>query len=393
MLATDPDVQTLYTRIKEGDIDLQPDFQRGEVWSKAKKQRLIDSILRDWHVPPIHVIEQPKTRKQEVLDGQQRLTAIRDFVAGDLPIDGMIQPIDERVFALNGKRFFDLDEDTRRKFNRFPIRVFILVDFKPSEPGELFYRLNQPTNLTSAEQRNAFFGPVREQIRALSAVLGESSSSLSSFGFTNSRGSFDDILSRVAVALERNTIAEKIKASDLADLYRRDIPLSSRTEDVLNQVARLFSMARFHSVEKVSLNKASLFTWLVFLGRSRLAGHDFNPFQLAAFFSYFEDDRRKVLQPAPGSMASKGNVVKEALYRIYDDRSSARVSDVSSVVLRDAVIWYVFSEYATREEFRIPTEKIHVHQLREAVETAQTTSDDALAKELLAIRWGRLSEA
>ena len=60
LLPSDPDVETIVGRIKNGDIDLQPEFQRGEVWSKLKKQRLIDSILRDWHVPPIHVIENSK---------------------------------------------------------------------------------------------------------------------------------------------------------------------------------------------------------------------------------------------------------------------------------------------------------------------------------------------
>ena len=63
LLPSDPDIETIVSCIKSGDIDLQPDFQRGEVWSMTKKQRLIDSVLRDWHEPPIHVIENPKTRK------------------------------------------------------------------------------------------------------------------------------------------------------------------------------------------------------------------------------------------------------------------------------------------------------------------------------------------
>lgn len=92
LIGSDPDIQTIVSRIKTGDIDLQPDFQRGEVWSRAKKQRLVDSVLREWHVPPIHVIEDLTSRKQEVLDGQQRLTAIRDFVDGEFAVDGTVIP-------------------------------------------------------------------------------------------------------------------------------------------------------------------------------------------------------------------------------------------------------------------------------------------------------------
>ena len=111
LIPSDPDVETIVGRIQSGDIDLQPEFQRGEVWSKLKKQRLIDSILRDWHVPPIHVIENPKTRKHEVLDGQQRLAAIRDFVSDRFAVDGRIEPIDLAIESLDGKVYSELPEE------------------------------------------------------------------------------------------------------------------------------------------------------------------------------------------------------------------------------------------------------------------------------------------
>src|SRR5580698_9833218 len=167
LLPSDPDVETIVSRIQSGDIDLQPEFQRGEVWGKLKKQRLVDSILRDWHVPPIHVIENPETRKQEVLDGQQRLAAIRDFVNGHFPVDGLIEPPDPGIQSLDGLHFRELPEEWRRRFNQFTIRLFRIVDYRSAEPAEIFFRLNQPASLTGAEQRNAFFGPVRQQIKNL----------------------------------------------------------------------------------------------------------------------------------------------------------------------------------------------------------------------------------
>ena len=41
---SDPDIETIVRRIDRKIIDLQPDFQRGEVWSTAKKQRLEDYL-------------------------------------------------------------------------------------------------------------------------------------------------------------------------------------------------------------------------------------------------------------------------------------------------------------------------------------------------------------
>src|SRR5690606_1739421 len=99
---SDPDIATLYRKISQNRLDLQPNFQRGEVWGKGKKQRLIDSILRGWHIPPIHVIQVPGSDKQEVLDGQQRLAAIRDFIRGDFSIKGDHDPIDTEISRLDG---------------------------------------------------------------------------------------------------------------------------------------------------------------------------------------------------------------------------------------------------------------------------------------------------
>ena len=76
MVGTDPDLGTIVSRISAGDLDLQPDFQRGEVWGDTKKRRLIDTILRGWHVPPVHVIELQDSAREVVLDGQQRLTTL-----------------------------------------------------------------------------------------------------------------------------------------------------------------------------------------------------------------------------------------------------------------------------------------------------------------------------
>jgi hypothetical protein len=134
---SDPDIETIVRRIDRNIVDLQPDFQRGEVWSAAKKQRLIDTILRKWHVPPIHVVAKPDGYF-DVLDGQQRLTAIRDFVHGEFPINGNIEPIDPFIRGLNGLRYARLPEPIRAQFDAFPIRILELYDYLPDEPHELF---------------------------------------------------------------------------------------------------------------------------------------------------------------------------------------------------------------------------------------------------------------
>ncbi|MCZ6086305.1 DUF262 domain-containing protein [Escherichia coli] len=64
---------------------------------------MIDSILREWYIPPIHTVSVGNGRA-EVLDGQQRLTAIRDFLDNQFQIDGFIEPKDDDIVELHGKK-------------------------------------------------------------------------------------------------------------------------------------------------------------------------------------------------------------------------------------------------------------------------------------------------
>ena len=157
LIPSDPDIQTILSRIDDGSLDLQPGFQRGAVWSRTKQRLLIDSILRSWYVPPVHVVRTDED-EQEVLDGQQRLRSIADFRHGHFTVDGHTEPHSQAIADLGGLHYTELPEQVRRRFDRFTLRLFELVDYEPQEPYELFYRLNQPTTLTSAEKRNAFFG-------------------------------------------------------------------------------------------------------------------------------------------------------------------------------------------------------------------------------------------
>jgi hypothetical protein len=386
LLPSDPDVETIVSRINSKDIDLQPEFQRGEVWSRPRKQRLIDSILRDWHVPPIHVIENATSKKQEVLDGQQRLASIRDFVDNQFTVDGQIEPIDPAIQALDGLLFRQLPEKWRRQFNQFTIRIFRIVDYHSSEPGELFFRLNQPASLTGAEQRNAFFGPVREQIKKIvSAYSDELSKDL--LGFSNSRMAYDDVLSRTALAIERRSIGEKITSADLTSLYRSDTPLKHDTVDLLEEAVRILGNSLNDGAAQFpKFNKATLFSWLIFVVRSILKT-PLSSQDIAGFLQFFEDLRRN----ATRDQASGEHLVAESapagrLFSIYDSRASSRVADVSSVVLRDAIIWLTFADLQKWNKSRKNLEPVF------AAFTSHDNllDEDRIAKNLLSSGWAQI---
>lgn len=66
-------------RCKRGDIVLDPDFQRNEVWGRKQESELIESILMGIPLPIIYLF-QTKDALIQVVDGRQRITAIIKFM-------------------------------------------------------------------------------------------------------------------------------------------------------------------------------------------------------------------------------------------------------------------------------------------------------------------------
>ena len=339
LIPSEPDVETLVRRIENGDIDLQPDFQRKEVWSRAKKRKLIDTILRDWSIPPVHLVK-TINGALEVLDGQQRLSAMRDFFANEFSIDGKIEPIDSEIRYLHGLFFRDLDKSTRRRIQNFPIRCFTLTDYNPDEPSELFYRLNEPTMLTSGERRNALYGEARDQLKSLVHYMVDIGLAKATLGFSNSRLSYDDVIARLLVFLEEQSLSEKSTENRVAERFRKGQPFEEALINAVKDALRAFSEAKAQA-PFIRLNKASLLSWLVF------SVHESIKPNLPDFFAKFYAERDR-----DGS-----DYYVEEAKAVFLDRSRLRVSDVSSVLFRDFCLWYVYyyyyNDFASDIKYRI----------------------------------------
>ena len=341
----DERVIRVYEDIKLGEIDLQPDFQRGEVWPSNKKKLLIDSILRIWHVPPIHLVELDDSRF-EVLDGQQRLTAIRDFIENKFAIDGSIEPIDDSIRLLNGKKYKDLDSDTKRDFDRFKLKLNEVSDYNQGEPNELFYRLNQTVKLTSSEARNTIYGAIRNDISMLVSYMDEKLVDKDILGFSNSRMAYNDMLSRVVVFLEEESLRAKINYSILNKRYREDCHISKETVvSIRKSIDLMFVIKQKANQMKIKpmLTKASSLNWLYIFSTLFSTEHlnDISEGLIQSFFA-LEIGRTcvKTNETIPDWVYNHfqfpENVLREILM-MYIERSSSRVMSVTSILIRDLI--------------------------------------------------------
>ena len=146
-------------------INIQPDFQRNQIWNDFQKSQFIESIILNFPLPPIY-LNQTRDNKYIVIDGLQRTTALNDFYKGKYPLSGI-----KALPKFNGLYFKDLQETLQSKFENKKLTVFVL---KPSTPMvviyDLFNRINTGgTQLNRQEVRNCIFiGKSTQLLRELS---------------------------------------------------------------------------------------------------------------------------------------------------------------------------------------------------------------------------------
>ena len=112
--STDWTAETLISQLDRGNIDLDPSFQRRSAWSEQKQSLFIESLILGLPIPQL-ILADAKGKKGSfiVIDGKQRLLAIRRFAAMDenkgfepLKLRGLKERAD-----LNGKTYEQLLKD------------------------------------------------------------------------------------------------------------------------------------------------------------------------------------------------------------------------------------------------------------------------------------------
>ncbi len=137
-----------------GLLLLSPDFQRRSVWSEKAKSYLMDSIIRSKPIPKLLITQNLEGRRtvREVVDGQQRLRAILEFINGDFKISRAHNR------ELAGLTYDGLPADIQNEFLEYELGVDILFGLSYEETLDIFTRINSYTvNLNRQEKINAAY--------------------------------------------------------------------------------------------------------------------------------------------------------------------------------------------------------------------------------------------
>lgn len=149
-----PDKKTisdLIGKINREELILQPEFQRGFVWTPEHMENFIQTILDGYPFPEIYISQkgidlETLSTQNVVVDGQQRLTTIKHYIEGGYGFEKHI-PL-----------FSELSDEEKTDFLNYDVTVRDLKDVSPETMIEIFKRINSTKfTLNAIEINNAIY--------------------------------------------------------------------------------------------------------------------------------------------------------------------------------------------------------------------------------------------
>lgn len=174
-------IKSIYEDFNKGVLTVDASYQRRHVWLLQDKVRLIETILMGLIVPevffwPATVDPETGNMLTHIVDGQQRIDAIVDFIDGKYKLNAKFLLNKEIREAYSNKFFSELSSEAKTKIWTYKLSV---VDIDKSWNTEqikvMFYRLNL-TNYSLNEQ---------EKRNSKNSAFGDKSESLSTLDFWN----------------------------------------------------------------------------------------------------------------------------------------------------------------------------------------------------------------
>lgn len=131
-----------------------PEYQREKLlWSTEKKILLIDSILRDIDIPKLY-FNLLKDKSIEVIDGQQRLWSIWEFLDDEYPYK-----VGEK-----GQPFSKMTADQKQKIKNYSFQVTVFEEADDDYLRILFVRLQLGLLLNTGEKLHAATGKMKQLV-------------------------------------------------------------------------------------------------------------------------------------------------------------------------------------------------------------------------------------
>jgi len=165
-----PTVYSVMSRIRNRELDLCPAFQRSaNLWKKGQQSRLIESLILNIPLPAFYMTEDQEggnyRYRWHVVDGLQRLCAMRNFMLGDesghyLKLRGL-----EYLTNYEGCEFKELPPSYQRNIEEAELQVYLI---KPNTPDDLKFNIFRRVNTGGLPLNQQEIRHAMHQLRAAS---------------------------------------------------------------------------------------------------------------------------------------------------------------------------------------------------------------------------------
>jgi Protein of unknown function DUF262 len=155
---TTKDVALLRQLHQDGQLRLQAEFQRESVWPKSAKSYFIDSVLNDRPVPLFFFERgtsiQTGRPEYSVIDGQQRLRALFEFINDDFSLSE-VSP-DGAAKSFKGRKFSELPKELQQAILNYDLVIQEVSGYSEDDIRDIFTRMNKyVVRLSKQELRHA----------------------------------------------------------------------------------------------------------------------------------------------------------------------------------------------------------------------------------------------
>lgn len=283
------------------DVNLSPDYQRSFIWNKDFKQKLIFSVIKGYPIGSFVVhenkLQDSKDIRYDVVDGQQRLRTLFDFIDMLFEISG-----DDamEIFEIVKDDYSNTEKQDKKiknlfnKFNNRRRKITLKFDLLPSSVQERIKNFNLwiilITSSISHEEVRQYFSFIQNQeklsageiIKSFSCsfdnLLREKTNNLSQIlkiiNFNNSRFDFNKIFCSI-VGILNDKIKIGAKDADIKKFcnnYDNNLVCNKTASEIISKLNEFFNdMAVYNnSSNLVKFNKRMLKIFLLLIGNDKM---------------------------------------------------------------------------------------------------------------------------
>lgn len=308
-------VSTLREMVSEGDLDTQPDYQRGEVYDDNKKSKLIESLLLEIPIPNVYLCEE-NDGTFSIIDGQQRITSFVKFLNNNYALKGLTELDD-----LNGKYYKDLDKELQKKIKNSPIHAVCLLKESQELKYEIFSRLNQgAVKLNEQELRNCIYrGSFNDMLKDIAKGNRLLPVMISA---TNERMNYEQLILRFFAMREYQTY----KSSMIKTLNNYMHTHQNDSFAKIEEQKKLFTGTLDIVKQILGENAFKTYDWINKTYKDRVSNTAFDSIMVA--FSFFEKNQ----------LMRHADEIRKEIIRIRTEDDNYRAYTESSSSTRAAVV-------------------------------------------------------